>query len=167
MTFNSLPFLIFLPIIVITYYLLSPKWRWIMLLAASYLFYMWWNPAYIILILVSTLISFYSSQAIERQTSKKGKKKYLYLCLIINLGILFTFKYYGLFSQAFTSIADIFGVKAQLPFLNLLLPVGISFYTFQTLSYTLDVYFGKQKAETHLGYFALFVTFFPQLVAGP
>ncbi|HQN99013.1 MAG TPA: MBOAT family O-acyltransferase [Bacteroidales bacterium] len=167
MTFNSLPFLIFLPIVVITYYLIAPRWRWIMLLAASYLFYMWWNPAYIILILFSTLINFYSSHAIERHSSKQQKKKYLYLCLITNLGILFIFKYYGLFTQAFMGIADIFGVKARLPFLNLLLPVGISFYTFQTLSYTLNVYFGKQKAEKHLGYFALFVTFFPQLVAGP
>lgn len=167
MTFNSLPFLIFLPLSVLLYYSLAPRYRWILLLGLSYFFYMWWNPAYIVLIVVSTLIDFFAARAIEQQKSRKNQRKLLMLSLVTNLGLLFSFKYYGFFTKSAEGIFKIAGFDFQFPYMDVLLPVGISFYTFQTLSYTLDVFYGRQKADQHLGYFALYVCYFPQLVAGP
>lgn len=167
MTFNSLPFLIFLPVVVGMYYSLTPRYRWILLLAASYFFYMWWNPLYILLIITSTAIDFFAARAIERTPEKRNKRKYLLLSIFTNLGLLFSFKYYGFFTHSLQRLLALVGVEIHFPYLDVLLPVGISFYTFQTLSYTIDVYKGKVKAERHPGYFALYVTYFPQLVAGP
>ncbi|MGC8865811.1 MAG: MBOAT family O-acyltransferase [Bacteroidales bacterium] len=167
MTFNSLEFIIFLPLVVGLYYSLHPRYRWMLLLAASYFFYMWWNPLYIILIIASTAIDFFAARAIERTPEKKNKRKYLLLSLFTNFGLLFSFKYYGFFTHSLQRLLALAGVEIQFPYLDVLLPVGISFYTFQTLSYTIDVYLGKTKAEQHPGYFALYVTYFPQLVAGP
>lgn len=167
MTFNSLPFLIFLPVVVGLYYSLTPRYRWILLLAASYFFYMWWNPLYILLIITSTAIDFFAARAIERTPEKRNKRKFLLLSIFTNLGLLFSFKYYGFFTHSMQRLLALAGVEIHFPYLDVLLPVGISFYTFQTLSYTIDVYKGKIKAEQHPGYFALYVTYFPQLVAGP
>lgn len=167
MLFNTIEFLYFLPIVVILYYLIPHKYRWIMLLAASYYFYMCWRADYIILIAISTLIDYFCALRMERHTEKKRRKKYLILSLTSNLGLLGAFKYYNFFSGNLNHLFEKLDFTHQLPAFQLLLPVGISFYTFQTLSYSIDVYQGKAKAERHLGYFALFVSYFPQLVAGP
>ena len=168
MLFNSLEFLIFLPIVIIVYYILPHKFRWVLLLAASYYFYMAWNPKYIVLIVISTLVDYFAAIFMEKQKNKSRRKVFLFISLFANLGLLFLFKY---FNFANGTLGRIFNLLADKPYpigsLSLLLPIGISFYTFQTLSYTIDVYRGSRKPEKHFGYFALFVTFFPQLVAGP
>lgn len=160
MLFNSFEFLLFLPITVIIYYTIPHRFRWSILLLASYIFYMAWKPEYIILIILSTLVDYFAGIKMEKCITLKKKKKYLLLSLLVNLGLLFVFKYFNFFTESISFIYPINNLK-------LLLPIGISFYTFQTLSYTIDVYRGKRKAERHLGYFALYVTYFPQLVAGP
>ncbi len=120
-----------------------------------------------ILILVSTLIDYIAGIKMGKTTVKAERKVYLILSLLINLGLLFTFKYFNFFSESFHQVFQYFNIMYKVPSLKVLLPVGISFYTFQTLSYTIDVYRGKREPETHLGIFALYVSFFPQLVAGP
>lgn len=167
MLFNSLHFIIFLPLVILLYFLLPRKYRWIFLLAASYYFYMCWKLEYIILIIVSTLIDYYAGIQMEKHTKKSKRKRFLILSLVSNLGILFAFKYFNFLSDSTSYLFSQFNVFFDAPQLKILLPVGISFYTFQTLSYSIEVYYGKQKAERHLGYFALYVSFFPQLVAGP
>jgi D-alanyl-lipoteichoic acid acyltransferase DltB (MBOAT superfamily) len=167
MLFNSLEFIVFFPIVVAAYFLLNPKYRWILLLAASYYFYMCWNYKYIVLIIVSTLIDYYAAFLIHHSKKITYKRIFLGASLISNLGLLFFFKYFDFFNSNVSYVFDRLNVFYQLPDFNLLLPVGISFYTFQTLSYTIDVYFGKKEPEKHFGKFALFVSFFPQLVAGP
>ena len=167
MLFNSLAFVYFLPTVIILYYLLPYRFRWMLLLAASYYFYMCWKLEYILLILASTLVDYVSGIFMGRYTQKKKKLVFLGLSLVTNLGLLFTFKYFNFFSESANLLFAQVNIMVHFPELNVLLPVGISFYTFQTLSYTIDVYYGKLKPEKHLGYFALYVAFFPQLVAGP
>lgn len=167
MFFNSFQFVIFLPLVVFLYYLLHPRYRWILLLISSYYFYMCWNPAYIILIVISTLIDYFSGLQIAKYKEKRIKRLFLLLSLFSNLGILFFFKYYNFFSESFNAIFHKYNVFYDIPYLNFLLPVGISFYTFQTLSYTIDVFRGVKEPEKNLGIFAVYVSFFPQLVAGP
>ena len=167
MLFNSLQFLIFFPIVVTIFFLLPQKRRWILLLIASYYFYMCWKVEYIVLIIISTLIDYFAAQKMDKLKEKAKKKKWLYLSLISNLGILFGFKYFNFINKNIQSFFDHFNIFYNVPAFELLLPVGISFYTFQTLSYTIDVYNGKTKAQKNLGIFAVFVSFFPQLVAGP
>ena len=167
MLFNSLQFAVFLPIVILFYFLLPSKYRWILLLASSYYFYMCWRMEYVFLILASTLVDYISGIQMEKTREKPEKRFWLFLSLLVNLGLLFSFKYFNFFSEAINITFDRFNIINSIPSLNILLPVGISFYTFQTLSYTIEVYMGKQKAEKHLGYFALYVSFFPQLVAGP
>jgi alginate O-acetyltransferase complex protein AlgI len=162
MLFNSLHFLIFFPIVALVYFLIPHRYRWVLLLAASYYFYMVWRPIYALLIVVSTLVDYIA--AIQMSKTNRGgvRKLYLFCSLLANLGILFIFKYYGFFIDTINA----FTVN-NFDVIYLLLPMGISFYTFQTLSYTIDVYRKQREPEHHLGYFALYVTFFPQLVAGP
>lgn len=167
MLFNSIEFLFFLPIIILLYFITPAKYRWILLLAGSYLFYMSWKLEYIFLIILSTLVDFYLGKKMGSLKSKKERKPYLILSLVVNLGLLFSFKYFNFFATSTNTLFQFFQFNQQIPLSKLLLPVGISFYTFQTLSYSIDVYNGKQTPETHLGYFALYVSFFPQLVAGP
>ncbi len=167
MLFNSYHFLIFFPLVVAFYFSMPHKYRWVLLLAASYYFYMAWRAEYIFLIIFSTLIDYYAAIFMEKQTDKSKRKKFLILSLFSNLGLLFTFKYFNFFSTSISETFNYFNIFYESPTFKLLLPVGISFYTFQTLSYTIDVYRGQKKAEKHLGYFAVFVSFFPQLVAGP
>lgn len=167
MQFNSLQYLIFLPTIILLYYILPQKLRWVLLLAGSYYFYMCWRVEYILLILASTGIDYFCGLKMEKLDNQKRKVPYLILSLIANLGLLFTFKYYNFAADTANSILYHFNIVKRFPELKVLLPVGISFYTFQTLSYTIEVFKGNAKAERHLGYFALYVAFFPQLVAGP
>lgn len=162
MLFNSLSYAIFLPLVFIIYWLLPNKYRWILLLIASYYFYMSWNAKYVFLIFITTFTSYLCAILIEKKP--EHKKLILTITLLVCLGILFVFKYFNFF---FESINYLLGNKLHSVTLNLLLPVGISFYTFQTLSYCIDVYRGNIKAEKHFGYYATFVSFFPQLVAGP
>ena len=167
MLFNSLQFLVFFPLVVILYYLLPYKKRWILLLLSSYYFYMSWNPAYIVLILISTFVDYFAAIKMSEQKTKKKRRKYLFFSLLANLGLLFIFKYFNFFNDSVKLFFESIGLNYGVSSLNLLLPVGISFYTFQTLSYTIDVYKGITKPERHFGIFAVYVSFFPQLVAGP
>lgn len=167
MLFNSLQFLIFFPIVILLYYLLPHSKRWIFLLLASYYFYMSWNPAYIVLILISTLVDYFAAIKMSEQDNINKRKIYLFFSLFANLGLLFIFKYFNFFNDSVRLLFQSLGVNYGVPSLSLLLPVGISFYTFQTLSYTIDVYRGVTKPERHFGIFAVYVSFFPQLVAGP
>ena len=167
MLFTSLQFPIFFLIVTAIYFLLPHKHRWVLLLAASYYFYMCWKIEYIFLIVASTLIDYYCGLQMEIRSEKSKRKKFLYLSLFVNLGILFAFKYFNFFNDSLRELFNSLNRMYEVPFFDVLLPVGISFYTFQTLSYSIDVYRGEKKAEKHLGYFALYVTYFPQLVAGP
>jgi D-alanyl-lipoteichoic acid acyltransferase DltB (MBOAT superfamily) len=161
--FNSLAYAVFLPCVFILYWLLPHRARWPLLLVASYYFYMSWNAAYVILIAATTLVSYGCAMLLEKTDNPGKKKLYVAVALFISLGILFVFKYYNFTAGLLEEISK----AIRLPRLEVLLPVGISFYTFQTLSYVIDVYRGTTKAEHNLGVYATFVSFFPQLVAGP
>ena len=167
MLFNSFEFLVFFPVVVSLYFLIPHKYKWLLLLAASYIFYMWWEPTYILLILLSTVIDFFVGRRVAAIPEKRARKPWLLLSLATNLGLLFTFKYFNFFNDQVASLYSMMGLEYTISELSVLLPVGISFYTFQTLSYTIDLYKGQIEPEKHFGKFALFVAFFPQLVAGP
>ena len=167
MIFNSFVFLAFFPIVAILFYLLPYKPRRVMLLAASYFFYMYWEPRLVVLILFTTAVSYGAALIIGGTEKPRVKKLCLTAALVACLGVLFFFKYFNFFSGLAFGIAGLFGNTAKPAVIDLILPVGISFYTFQTLSYVIDVYRGKFKPEKCFGLYALFVSFFPQLVAGP
>ncbi len=167
MLFNSIEFIIFFPIVVAAYFIMAPKYRWILLLAASYYFYMCWDYKYIVLIMFSTVVDYLAGIMMYRTDKVRLRKLLLAASLTTNLGLLFFFKYFNFFGDTVNFFLDRFNIFAEVPAYDLLLPVGISFYTFQTLSYTIDIYRRKQTPEFHFGRFALFVSFFPQLVAGP
>ncbi len=167
MLFNTIDFVLFLPVVIFLYFLTPQKYRWVLLLIASYYFYMSWKVEYIFLIVFSTLIDYFSGLKMEKLPDRKSRRPYLILSLVTNLGLLFAFKYYNFATGNLNLLFEEYGIAYRFPISRWLLPVGISFYTFQTLSYSIDVYYGRQKAEKHLGYFALYVSFFPQLVAGP
>ena len=167
MLFNSLQFVIFFPIVIILYFLIPYKKRWILLLIASYYFYMCWKVDYILLIIISTLIDYFCSNKMSQIKEKVKRKKWLLISIFSNIGILFGFKYFNFFSDNIQTLFNNYNIFYEIPLFNVLLPVGISFYTFQTLSYTIDVYNNKTPAQKHLGVFAVYVSFFPQLVAGP
>ncbi len=167
MLFNSIEFLIFFTIVVPLYFLLPQRYTWALLLLSSYTFYMFWKPAYIVLIILSTIVDYFAAILMDRETEKSKRKKFLLLSLATNLGLLFLFKYFNFFNITLARSINLFGLNLSPLNLDVLLPVGISFYTFQTLSYTIDVYRGITPVERHFGIFALYVSFFPQLVAGP
>ena len=167
MLFNSFSFAIFLPIVFIVYWLIPQRLRWGLLLIASYYFYMSWNPKYIVLILGTTFVSYITGILIEREKMIYKKKLYLICSIILCMGVLFLFKYFNFFVISVSDILSSISIKWHPVTLKLLLQVGISFYTFQTMSYVIDVYRGDIKAEKHFGYYATFISFFPQLVAGP
>ncbi len=164
MLFNSATFILFYCIVIITYALLRRRVQLKkgLLLIASYVFYGAWNPPFIILILFSTIIDWYLAKAIERSKDNKIKKCYLLLSLVSNLGLLAIFKYSNFILESIAFVS-----KSDFTPLNIILPVGISFYTFQTLSYSIDVYRGSLKTSDSFFDYALYVSFFPQLVAGP
>lgn len=157
MNFNSLEFLVFLPAVFFLHWLLPHRFRWALLLGASWLFYFWWNFWTGSLLLGATLVSWLCAAGITRWKSVAVRRALLVLAMSVCLGCLAVFKYIGFF-------ASLVGLELSW---QIILPVGISFYTFQTLSYVIDVYRDQAKAECHFGYYALFVSFFPQLVAGP
>ena len=167
MTFNSFEFLIFFPIFLLCYFLLPKKLKMPAMLILSYWFYAAWNFKLLGLILFTTAVSYFCALAMEKTEKKSLKKFYITLTLLVCLGTLFFFKYYNFMADTVSSIAGAVSGKTYDFSLNLILPVGISFYTFQTLSYAIDVYRGDIKAERNFFWYALFVSFFPQLVAGP
>lgn len=160
MLLYSFSFLIFFTLVFILFWKIPKKFQWILLLGAGYYFYGSWKPAYLGLILLTTLISYYAAITMRRYTAYKTHL--LLLALLFNLGSLFIFKYFNFFSLSINQFFDF-----TLPQFKILLPIGISFYTLQIIGYLLDVYKGKIQPEKHLGFFALFACFFPQLSAGP
>ena len=167
MLFNSNAFYVFLPIVFMVYWAMPQKYRWGILFVASYYFYMSWNVKYVALILLTTVVSYGAAILMERWESRGRKKACLGGALLISLGVLFFFKYFNFLSNSVTELLTRLAIPVQPFTLKLMLPVGISFYTFQTLSYVIDVYRGDVKACRHFGKYATFVSFFPQLVAGP
>lgn len=167
MLFNSIDFLFFFPLVVCVFFLIPKKARCIWLLISSYYFYMSWNPKYALLIALSTVITYLSGLFIDKCSGTNHKKFIVAISVISNLLILGIFKYANFAIYTFSAVLSRIGFEPIDKRLDLLLPVGISFYTFQALSYTLDVYKGRIKAEKNFIRYALFVSFFPQLVAGP
>ena len=169
MLFNSFEFIIFFPVVCIIYFLLkNNRWRIPFLLIASYYFYMNWKPVYALLIMTSTVLTYCCGLLVERYNNDKSKKKaFLVISLVLNFSILFLFKYFNFIGQSITTLFSMCGLAWHIPNLDVLLPVGISFYTFQAVGYSVDVYRGTIKAEHNFMTYALFVSFFPQLVAGP
>jgi len=167
MQFNSVHFFLFFPVVCCLYFNLPYRVRWVLLLAASYYFYAVWEPLYLLLILASTAVDYCAGLAMARAKTKSLRLWCLLGSLSCNLGLLFTFKYFNLFSDSLAALCELAGLSYQAPQHGWLLPIGISFYTFQTLSYTIEVFRGTHEPERHVGIFALYVAFFPQLVAGP
>lgn len=167
MNFTSTIFLIFLPVVVLLYWVIPNRFRYIWLLLASYFFYGYQNLLLLPLFVSTTLVSYFCALGIDKTKSKKLHVFFLILSCVFMLGVLFVFKYLDFTISNIEALARIFHHNLTLTKFNLILPVGISFYTFQTMSYVIDVYRGKFKCEKHIGYYALFVSFFPQLVAGP
>ena len=170
MFFNSIDFAIFLPVVFVLYWFVfnkSIRVQNALLVAASYFFYGLWDWRFLFLILFSTIIDFTVAKAIARQSDKKQKKILLFISLAVNLGLLGFFKYCNFFIDSFVDVFSFFGANFNAQRLDIILPVGISFYTFQTLSYTIDVYKGKLEPTKDFVAFTAFVSFFPQLVAGP
>jgi len=167
MLFNSIKFILFAFIVYSFYYSIPQKFKKLFLLGSSYVFYGAWNWKFLSLLVISTVVDFYCGKRINQTNIQKAKKKYLVISLFTNLGILGFFKYYNFFAESFYEFFQLIGIKLQLTSLNIILPVGISFYTFQTLSYTIDIYRGKMKHTESFIDFATYVAFFPQLVAGP
>ena len=169
MLFNSLTFAVFLPIVFVLYWFAARtrNAQNVLLLFASYVFYGWWDWRFLGLLLISTVVDFCIGRILDATEREPRRRALLILSLAINLGILFTFKYFNFFIDSFESLFAAIGLQADFPTLRVILPVGISFYTFQTLSYSIDVYRCKIPASDDPVAFATFVAFFPQLVAGP
>ena len=168
MLFNSWQFLAFLVVVFITYFLLPKKIRHYFLLIASYFFYGFWSWYYIFLMLGTTLVSYFSGLFINKYQEKKKLRLFLLIIsIVVSIGALFFFKYFNFVGESIIGIINLFGANKTYNPLDIILPVGISFYTFQTLSYVFDIYNKKQEPETNFVYYALYVSFFPQLVAGP
>ena len=167
MLFNSISFLIFFPIVTAVYFLLPKKVKYIWLLVASYYFYMSWNPKYIVLIVFSTVVTYLTGLFTEKAKAVTAKRWVLAGGIVLNLGVLFVFKYLDFFFSNLNRALSVLHITSvEKPF-DFLLPVGISFYTFQAIGYCIDIYRGDIKAEKNPIKYALFVSFFPQLVAGP
>jgi alginate O-acetyltransferase complex protein AlgI len=167
MLFNSFEFLlIFFPLVTTAYFLLPHRYRWLLLLIASCYFYMAFIPAYILILFLTIGIDYVAGILIEGAEGQK-RKLFLALSIVANIGVLGIFKYFNFFTTNLTAFYEVMGWSYPVPHLSLILPIGLSFHTFQSLSYTIEVYRGRQKAERHLGIFALYVMFYPQLVAGP
>ena len=167
MLFNSFEFLIFFILVSISYFVLPHRFRWFLLLSASCYFYMFFIPIYILILIFTIIIDYVAGIMIENAEGKT-RKNYLALSIVANVGVLAVFKYYNFFIDNFNELFHFLNLSTKnLGHLGMLLPVGLSFHTFQAMSYTIEVYRGNQKAERHFGIYALYVMFYPQLVAGP
>jgi alginate O-acetyltransferase complex protein AlgI len=167
MLFNSIQFIFFYVIITLSYWFLPHKYRWRLLLFASCYFYMCFVPKYIVILGFTIIIDYIAGIYIEKAKHQTSKKFILVCSLISNIGVLALFKYYNFFAHTLSDISGYFPHHISLPYLNILLPIGLSFHTFQAMSYTIEVYRGNHKAEKHFGIYSLYVMFYPQLVAGP
>ncbi len=170
MLFNSIDFAIFLPIVFILYWFATNKnlkFQNLLIVFASYIFYGWWDWKFLSLIIFSTIVDFTVGLKLKNEKNEKKRKGLLWISILVNLGFLGFFKYYNFFLESFISTFSFFGAEIKANSLNVILPVGISFYTFQTLSYTIDVFKRKLEPTNDIIAFAAFVSFFPQLVAGP
>lgn len=167
MLFNSLSFAIFLTIVFIIYWALPHKLRWIVLLTSSIYFYMSWDVKYVLLLLFTTFISYACAIGLERAEEKKKKKILMVTAIVAGLGCLFFFKYFNFASESVAKLLNVLTIQVHPVTMKLMLPVGISFYTFQTLGYVIDVYRGEVQAEKNFAKYATFISFFPQLVSGP
>lgn len=166
MLFNSLQFLIFFPVVTFLYFMLPYRFRWFLLLISSCIFYMAFIPKYILILAITIIIDYIAGIYIEKSNGR-NKKVFLIISIISTCAVLFVFKYLNFFNSNFSVIARFFHWKYPIGVLNIILPIGLSFHTFQSLSYVIEVYRGNQKAEHHFGIYALYVMFYPQLVAGP
>jgi alginate O-acetyltransferase complex protein AlgI len=169
MLFNSYSFLVFLPIVFVLYWFVfnrSLKWQNILVLAASYVFYGWWSEKFLILLIGSTLLDYFYGFGVGSANRTKAKL-FLWLSILNNLGILFIFKYYNFFTTQFQQAFEAAGIHTNPVFLHVALPVGLSFYTFHGMSYVFDIYRGLRKPVSNFVDYAVFVSFFPLLVAGP
>ena len=167
MTFNSFAFFVFLPIVVVAFFAIPPSWRWLGLLVASYTFYAAWRIEFCLVILGSTAVDYGVGLLLARTLAPRRRRCLLALSFVVNLGLLVFFKYLAFGLRAAEPLLLALGVIEQPIAFHVLLPLGISFYTFQTLSYTIDVYRNQREPERHFGIFAVYVSFFPQLLAGP
>ena len=167
MLFNSFDFLLFFITITVLYFTIPFKFRWFLLLVSSCFFYMFFIPKYILILFFTIIIDYFAGLQLEKIQNKRHKKVFLIASLIANIGILVIFKYYNFLNDSITTVLHAFHVGNPIPVLNIILPIGLSFHTFQAMSYTIEVYRGNQKAERHFGIYALYVMYFPQLVAGP
>ncbi len=166
MLFNSLDFLIFFIIVTTLYFVIPHNKRWILLLISSCYFYMAFVPIYILILGFTIVIDYFAGILIENSEGKR-RKLFLILSLIANIGVLAVFKYHNFLNENLTFLMHGFGLSNPIPYLSIILPIGLSFYTFQAMSYTIEVYRGNQKAERHFGIFSLYIMFYPLLLAGP
>ena len=170
MLFNTVDFAVFLPIVLLLYWGVfknSLRLQNIFIVLVSYFFYACWDWRFLGLIFLSSIVDYVIGLQFDRVVSQKNRKRLLGCSLVFNLGLLFTFKYFNFFIDTFSDVFSLFGTQIQTTSISIILPVGISFYTFQTLSYTLDLYNQKIKPTKNIVVFFAFVSFFPQLVAGP
>ena len=167
MLFNSLEFAIFFPVVTVLFFLLPHRFRWLLLLMASCFFYMFFKPVYIFILIFTIIIDYFAGIWIAREPDKKKKKYLLLLSIIANVGVLAIFKYYNFIASNLNAVLPWAHQGEGIPLLNILLPIGLSFHTFQAMSYTIEIYRGHQQPEKHFGIYALYVMFYPQLVAGP
>jgi alginate O-acetyltransferase complex protein AlgI len=167
MLFNSIAFAIFFPVVTAIYFLLALRWRVHWLLAASCFFYMAFIPAYILILAVTILIDYFAGIYLERVEDRKTRKVLLWVSILSTCTVLFIFKYFGFFTSSFVGLAGLLGWRLPRVVTSIILPIGLSFHTFQSLSYVVEVYRGNQKAERNFIVYATYVMFFPQLVAGP
>ena len=166
MLFNSIEFVIFFLLVTTFYFALQHRYRWFLLLTSSCYFYMSFVPIYILILGFTIIIDYWAGIFLEKTTGK-NRKFFLIASLVANIGVLSVFKYYNFFNENLTALLHDIGLKNPVPALSILLPIGLSFHTFQAMSYTIEVYRGNQKAERNFGIYALYVMFYPQLVAGP
>jgi D-alanyl-lipoteichoic acid acyltransferase DltB (MBOAT superfamily) len=167
MLFNSLSFLIFFPIVTLVFFALKHKYRWLWLLLASSFFYMFFKPVYILILAFTIIVDYFVGVELEKTSNARTKKILLITSIAGNILVLAIFKYYNFINENITDVLTVFDIHNSIPYLKILLPIGLSFHTFQAMSYIIEVYRGNQKAEKHFGYYALYVMFYPQLVAGP
>jgi alginate O-acetyltransferase complex protein AlgI len=167
MLFNSFEFAVFFPVVTILFFLLPHRFRWLLLLLASCFFYMFFKPIYIFILLFTIVIDYFAGIWIANEEVPRKRKRLLLLSIFANVGVLVVFKYFNFLAENFNIVVKSIGGHNGIPLLNILLPIGLSFHTFQAMSYTIEVYRGRQKPERHFGIYALYVMFYPQLVAGP
>ncbi len=167
MLFNSVPFMIFLPIAVLLYYIVPQKFQKIYLLAVSYYFYACFDLRAVPFLVVATLVSFYAAKIIESKEDEKQRKRAMLLALAVNIGMLLVFKYFNFFAENIIALVNVFGANVEFKRFNILMVTGISFFTFMSVGYVLDVYLKKIKAEHNLLKYSLFIGFFPHVLAGP